>query len=115
MHYIEGDNSKFERAAILVLLLKDSRCCKMMFGDKYNFTTIYAYVLGIAASARDYRIGEAIKYRKEAGVLGAKETNYTGQDAENIKEFFDYFIDSIILEMVYLVKTHGLQMSYYQY
>lgn len=99
MHYIEGDNSQFERAAVWVLLLKDTRCCKMMFGDKYNFTTIYAYALGIATAFRDYRISEAIKYRKEEGLLGAKKTNYTGSDAENIKEFFDYFNDSIIAEI----------------
>ncbi len=99
MYYMEGDNYKFESAAIKILLLKDPRCCKIVFGDNYNFTTIYAYALGIASSANDYRILDAIKYRKKKDFLGATEDNYKGTDKENIKEFFDYFNDSILSEI----------------
>ncbi len=99
MYYRTGDDYKFETAAIKVLLLKDPRCCRILFGEHYNFTTIYAYAMGIASSVNDYRIIEAIKYRTVKGFGGAKETNYTGTDQENIRDFFEYFNDGIVAEI----------------
>lgn len=99
MFYRTGDNRKFESAALKILLLKYPRCCKMKFGESYNFSTIYAYALGVASVINDYRILDAIKYRKEEGLFGARETNYTGTDKENIREFFEYFNDGILSEI----------------
>ena len=99
MYYRIGDNRKFESAALKILLLKDPRCCKMMFGESYNFSMIYAYALGIASASNDYRILDAIKYRREEGLLRARDTNYIGTDKENIREFFEFFNDSILSEI----------------
>ncbi len=99
MYYMVGDDNKFERAALKILLLKDPRCCRLMFGEGYNFSAIYAYALGIASVVHDCRILDAILYRKEEGLLGTKETNYTGTDEENIRVFFEYFNDGILAEI----------------
>lgn len=99
MYHMIGDDSRFERAALKVLLLKDPRCCRIMFGEQYNFSTIYAYALGIASVVHDYRFTDAIKYRREKGFNYATDTNYTGTDKENIAEFFEYFNDSIVSEI----------------
>ncbi len=99
MFYMIGDDSKFERAALKILLLKDPRCCRILFGDNYQFASIYAYALGIASVVLDYRILDAVKYRKESGLCGANSTTYTGTDEENIREFFEYFNDRILSEI----------------
>ncbi len=99
MYRLVCDDSKFEKAAFKLLLLRDPRCCKIMFGEQYNFTTIYAYALGIASVTHDYRFREAIKYKIEEGFNGENKANYTGSDKENIREFFEYFNDGIVAEV----------------
>ncbi len=99
MFYRIGDNRKFENAALKILLMKDPRCCRILFGENYNFTTIYAYAVGIASVVFDCRILIAIKYRKEESLCGAGETNYAGTDEESIREFFEYFNDGILSEI----------------
>lgn len=84
------NNEDFEKAARLILQLRDPRSFKIVFGEEPSFATVYAYALGIAVFS-DARIKNAIKLKKQEGILGALETNYTGTDAENIKEFYEYF------------------------
>lgn len=95
-----GDNRKFESAALKILLLKDPNCCRTLFGENYNFMTIYAYALGIASVVLDYRILDSIKCRKgEYSFFEGKENYYTGTDEENINAFFDYYNDNIVAEV----------------
>ena len=97
MYYMMGDNSKFEHAALKILLLKDPRCCCMLFGKNYNYLTIYAYVLGIASVIHDSRILEAIRYTE-----GYDEDNIKAPlrtDKDKLQDFFEYFNDSILYEV----------------
>ncbi len=99
MYHIKGNNAKFERAALLIMLLRDPMVCKTILGMEYNYGTCYAYALGIAAIVRDYRFTEAIKYRTPGVISGEDITHCTRTDEEKLKEFFDFFNDGIVSEI----------------
>ncbi len=98
MFYMIGDNSKFERAAIKVLLLRDPDCRELLFGKKHDFLSVYAYALGIASVSTDSRILDAIRYRIDADTNVIDE-RYAGTDEENIEEFIEHFNDTIVSEV----------------
>lgn len=98
MYHMIGDNLRFERAALKILLLKDPRCCRMMFGDEYNYLTIYAYAIGIASVVHDSRILEAISYRKDSESDNLRKGPMP-TESEKLHDFFEFFNDSILNEI----------------
>ena len=84
MYHMIGDNLRF-------------RCCRMMFGDEYNYLTIYAYAIGIASAVHDSRILEAISYRKDSE-SGISQKSTMATESEKLYDFFECFNDSILNE-----------------
>ncbi|WP_044917104.1 hypothetical protein [Butyrivibrio sp. WCE2006] len=83
-------NAEFEDAANKILFLKNPRRYRAVSAADQTFEAIYNYAVGVAAYA-DERIAASILYKESLDELHRSVKNYTGDDEEDIKRFYNYF------------------------